>query len=849
MVDQRDGCIDEIVAAVGGRMSRRNVQARLGDFYERVDGDRSSARSRAEKYAAAAEDILAKAAEQEILYRRAARMDALKKVDRRKFYAAAPTPRVGMEAKLVGVNRAFAGSRLSTAAQHVALKKEWQGGLVLDLERAGADKLFASRAIEDDWARELFEVSHREAGRLAAVGSTKNPMALKIAETIHRWQKASIDALNREGAWVKSYTGYITRTSHDPDAIRRAGKDKWVADTLPLLDWRRTFATTDEAYARSILGEIWAPLRDGDHFDYSEPVDDQPVFPNLAAKASAMRELHFKTADDWLKYNKAYGLDNPTATVMRSFDTAARRAALLREFGTRPQQAFEEDMNFLKHNARGTDAFDDLAKWDQPLRNRFAQLDGTANRPVNRAAANIATGWMSLQRMAKLGRLPATMISEVGPKISELRYQGIPWMDRYTSAISGYFRGRGRPDSERRAVADLLRAGLDSRLGSIANQFDIADAPRGKLAALENLFFRMTGVSAMSSNGRADVETVMARNMGLQHGKPYETMDAPEQRIMKLFGIEKPEWDLLHRAAWLTFDDRAYLTPDIAHNVPDAAVEAYLRDKGAVTNLTKPERLPEMVAKAKADLALKLATYFSDRSRYAVFEPGARERAMIFQNTKAGSPMRIALQLLWQFKQWPLEMVTKTWGRTLYGGTTSMEKLAGIPELIIASTLFGVASNAVSDLFKLQDPFSQITEKPWRAFLRGFTRGGAGTIMGDYLMGEYDRHGMIPLESLAGPTFGQIDTVVDMVTNWERSFTEAKKSGGERRQGMADLLRLVDTNVPFANMWWTAKAFDYLLMYRLQEAINPGYLDRMERRMKDQQGTQFLLSPAAVAGH
>jgi hypothetical protein len=47
------------------------------------------------------------------------------------------------------------------------------------------------------------------------------------------------------------------------------------------------------------------------------------------------------------------------------------------------------------------------------------------------------------------------------------------------------------------------------------------------------------------------------------------------------------------------------------------------------------------------------------------------------------------------------------------------------------------------------------------------------------------------------------------------------ESDGKRRELSVDF-------VPFFNMNYTSAAFDYLIYYRLQEAINPGFLERME---------------------
>jgi len=48
---------------------------------------------------------------------------------------------------------------------------------------------------------------------------------------------------------------------------------------------------------------------------------------------------------------------------------------------------------------------------------------------------------------------------------------------------------------------------------------------------------------------------------------------------------------------------------------------------------------------------------------------------------------------------------------------------------------------------------------------------------------------------------------------------------------------------PYLNMIYVRSLFDYLVTYRLQEWLNPGYLERMERTMKDKQGIEFNFRP------
>ena len=43
-------------------------------------------------------------------------------------------------------------------------------------------------------------------------------------------------------------------------------------------------------------------------------------------------------------------------------------------------------------------------------------------------------------------------------------------------------------------------------------------------------------------------------------------------------------------------------------------------------------------------------------------------------------------------------------------------------------------------------------------------------------------------------------------------------------------------NLPFVDMWWTFKAFDYLITYQLLDWLNPGYLRRYEQKQKRERG-------------
>jgi hypothetical protein len=54
------------------------------------------------------------------------------------------------------------------------------------------------------------------------------------------------------------------------------------------------------------------------------------------------------------------------------------------------------------------------------------------------------------------------------------------------------------------------------------------------------------------------------------------------------------------------------------------------------------------------------------------------------------------------------------------------------------------------------------------------------------------------------------------------------------------------SNTPFMNLFYTRIVLDYLILYQIQEALDPGSLRRMERRVEREQGQEFLLAPSEV---
>lgn len=894
MTDRED-CLSDILKSIRDRRDRKFVQDHLDELDEKAtravnDGTANSYR---EGLGRAAEEMLEKDAVNQAVRRRAIRMNALKARDARLWIDAVVeqgvSARKALEGLLHGINeqvydpKSGRGNRLSAESVGLAAERKWlDRGFDGDLKRAGEDdprfqgldKIYASREKE---LNIFIEKGELDAGESGKPGKTKDAVALKIAEIMVKWDKVEMDSLNREGAWITSRQRHVAEVSHDPNRLRRAARPfsptdpggytyrgfteadrlAYVSKTLQFIDAKKMFGGQADR-AADILGQMYsALLRGGDKL--ATPLDES-AGPNIAASVSMPRGFVFKSTEAQLGYMKEFGRFNPTEQWLRTKEQASRQYGLMNVLGSEPKNLFEEMIAYAKNKEGGVGREAQRAELDSwapesgggRLRARYQAVAGGGGQPIRNMATSIVMADMAIQRTAKLGTAVLAMLADNATISTELSRQGLTYAERNASMLTDYFKGMS--DSDKALVAELTGAGLRGNRRGGAARFDVLDSQAGTMAAMDHFFFKYSGFTAITENKRSAAEFMMARHLGMQNGKDFAALGPNESRMLQAFGIGEKEWALIHKAEWTKGSDGTYLTPDVAERLPDAAVADYLKGRmpiseraAATAPMTAEGRSAasaDALDRVREEISNSLFAYLADRGQHAVIEVGARERAILYRASlpEQGDALNLAMRLMLQFKQFPTAMITRAWGAELYGGRGAMGKLAGITELILASTFFGIATNMLNDIVKLQDPMARWREHPVKAFFSGFTRGGGGSIYGDFLFGEFNRFGMPASASLIGPTFGQVDRLFELYSDLTHPTS---KSGIYNKPAAAGALalRMVRDNLPFSNMIYTKSAVDYLLLYNMQEWMNPGYLQRMEQTMKQNNGTEFWLRP------
>lgn len=731
-----------------------------------------------------------------------------------------------LKALMGGVVQSKYKGKLSIDASGKALANKYIGRLIDRIEKDGDLQVFNSGQIDREIATELFEMKPN--GQLGKSGS---PAAQRIARHIHTLQSAAIKHANQAGGYINELPGYIFRQSHDRIRLRKAGFDEWYKFVIDKLDHEKTFNGADP---RKFLEGAYNGLITGVHLRFKGGVESNHLMgftgpANIAKKMSQERLLHFKSGDDFMEYNTTFGTGDLREGVVHGLEHLARNTALMRGLGTNPVAMLDKLRKRASTEAQKLGdykAVDELGS--ASIDNLLKEIDGTTRIPVNLTTARINSGVRMVQNMARLGGAVISSITDIPAQAAELRHQGIPVLNAYANAFSNIFRGRGT--AEQKTIARLMGVGFDGVTGDLMSRFGSTDHVPGTMAKMQQKFFKLNLMSWWNDAHRTGMGLMMANNLGENAALKWDELGGPLQNVLKQYGITTLEWDILRTSGLTEVNGNKYLLSEGLEGMTDDAVKQYLKAKGN----NKPTN--RQIETARNELTTMLDTFYIDRSDYGIPMPGAAERAIMNQGTQSGTVVGEVFRHFMQFKSFPITMVRRGLGREVKGSATGKTDVMGLAQFIVGSTVFGYGAMYMKDVLKGRSPrvFTGDLEADAKLMAAALSQGGGLGIYGDFMFGEFSRYGRSFLATAAGPTLGQLDDLAEIWTRFRTGDDVA-----------ARVVQQTLNNTPFINLFYTRAALDYLLLYQLQETVNPGYLSRMENRIMRENNQRFFVPPSS----
>lgn len=746
-------------------------------------------------------------------------------------------PDIGLEAMLVGRNDARTRSRRSVASEVAQLRGKYNSGINYDFDQAGLVKFISSGSNDREIADAMWRIGRGQ----KLDGMTWQ--SVEAAKIISKWQESARVDENRAGAWVGKVPGYIVRQSHDILKIRAAGYESWRNAILPRLDDVTFDGITDR---EQFLKNVYDGLASGVHLSADKPdwMNGFKGSQNAAKRASQERVLHFKDGVSWHEYNQQFGTGSLREALFSGLNNAARTTGMMRVLGTNPQNMFKYLVNTISEDLRGTASpaaqADFASKVKRLNRTTMPQIDGSLNIPGSVGMANASAGIRGWLRMTQLGGAVISSFNDVPISATEMRYQGQNFMQAVLGAMKGRFTRYN--NAEQKEILSSIGVYSDAMTQEIIRRISGDDTLTGKMGQAQQLFFKYNLMNFWTESGRNSNAMMITNWLAKNADHTYSQLPEDLRRVLDIHGIGDAEWNIYRNMDMADSEGRKFMTSNGIRGVPDEVIASYVEGKG----MKVTER---SVADARDTLEGQLRGYVLDRLNIAMSEPGERTQAFMKMGTIPGTVAGEAMRFAGQYKSFTASFMQNVLGREVFGrgytpaglGESKTASLTnalfrngkgafmGAANLFVWATLFGYVSMQTKLMLKGQTP----RPADAKTFMAAAAQGGGLGILGDFMFGEVNRMGAGPVTSLMGPAASNADAIITLF----QQTTRGKSDLGEWYRTALD-------NTPFLNVFWLRTAMNGLILNRIQDALDPGSLERYQRRVEREQGNEFLIPPS-----
>ena len=638
-----------------------------------------------------------------------------------------------------------------------------------------------------------------------------NGYAKKAAVILHKYQEIGRAMQNDAGAWIAARDDYMARQSHDMFKVRGKGPNgdfpAWRDYITPRLD-EITFAGMESAGERNdFLRNVWNALSSGVHdtsvapgvmgFSFTGP-------GSLAKRVSQERKLHFKSADAWFDYNTQFGKGSVMDAIMAGFHRTARDTALMRTFGTNPEAMYDKVKKRWIKDATERNDFAAVKGMEQDRNDRiFDTITGKADLPGHSTSASIARGIRMSMQMSHLGYSMVASIVDIGPSSAMLRHNGIGYAESMFKQVKGFF-PRGA-DTDR--LLTLSGVGNDHMLSATWSSVRAEDLMLGKMSKAVSNFHKWSGLTLWTDMEKRSSAAMLMSDLAYDADKTLAQLDRRRQTTLRRYGIGPEEWDIARATKKTAADGHNYILPQ---HIEDQKVGD------------------------------RFLNYIIDQTREGMSEATASSRTAVNLNTKSGTLIGETVRLAMQFKSFTFNYMMRSIGRELYRDGVDV---GGLVKMIAATTALGAISLTLTEMFKGRNVRRPETIEDAGAFLvAAMLKGGGLGLYGDFILGNNNGFGGGFLETIAGPTL----TTVAQVGRALANLREGQSKRGRLEVLASDMARIVVTNTPYLNLFYTQAAVNYLILYRMQEALNSGYLQRYENKVQKANAQTHWLPPTGA---
>lgn len=631
--------------------------------------------------------------------------------------------------------------------------------------------------------------------------STGDASALAMAKSVRDAFKDMRRMFNEAGGAIGELDDWGLPHVHNPVAITKAGFDNWFGEIDKRIAWHRIedhvtgkpFAAEGQMPALEVRQKFLREIYDNIAYgrDSDKPVYGRIQGSNLVNKAAEARVLHFKSADDWIDYNKTFGTGNPYASIIAHAHRMADNIVMLREYGPSPELGldYQRQLAIAKAREMGDEALASRIEGNFEHARRMLRIHNGGIQPKSLRQAQVARFFSSARHVmtaAMLDRAIVASISDSNTMRMAAKSMGMNQSAPFARHMSLVTSGMARDEALRAGwVADTLAdAGLV--LARWQNEFPPADIAE----RMSSFVMRAQGLSHWTDSARNAFQMEMSGLFAANAGRKLDEIDEPLRSLLKNKGISDDDW-------------RAFTDPETMFTAGNGATFAspiYWREA------TKMDP-------AKADdLFLKLQALVEEQTEFAVPTQNLWARSQLEGDDVPGSIGYEIKKSALMVKSFAMTFTVNQISRIMAQNSWQARAMYGF-DLAAGATVLGAASLLVADIINGRDP-SDMTDASFWA--KAMAKGGGFGVIGDIVAAGESSWGGGFQSYIAGPGVQMVGDV------WNLSVGNAVElMAGEDTKAGREFVKFLKRYTPGADLPYAGLAIDRLLWSSMQKILDP----------------------------
>ena len=662
--------------------------------------------------------------------------------------------------------------------------------------------------------------------------STGKPEAKAMADAVDKVFETLRTEFNKAGGEIGKLERYVPQF-HEPRALLKAGYAGWRDAILPRLDVDRM--------RDPLTGGPLTPqrLEEGLRVSYdrittggwSDREPSQLPFGkgSLANQRAEHRFLHFKTAEDWLAYDRDFGHGDPIKAIFQHINGMSRDIAAMEVLGPNPNATLNWLKQVVQSEAGKAIAGEEslfkggaAAKIQDKLDYLPWRMQGIYDYVRGRqvVSGRLATGFGNVRNVLTSAQLGGASILAAATD---------PFIDRSARAMAGLPATKALY-----GIASAIKSGSTReqavRSGLILDDFlhIVGDEARyaGTLGGSE--WSKWLADRTVNLNGLEPITQARRHVFGLDFqatvadhaGQTFDQLGAANpylRRTLESYGFTGKSWDSLR------------------------GTEAFKPEGGA--GFVQP------IDVKNRDIAKRYLSMIYGETERAVPTGTARSQSFVTGGAPRGSVFGEMLGSGLQYKSFALSFTTLQWQAFKQELQQGPARAAGYAaSLAIPLTLGGALSVQLKNIMNGKDlqPMDATTGQGLKFWTQAFQTGGGFGVMGDFLFSDQTRFGANFTETLAGPTAGLISDIFKLTVGNAQEAIQGKKTHVGR-----EAVRIGGKYVPIVStLPYTRAAYQRMFLDQLQYLTDPEahkYFHDQQTRMKRETGQGYWWKPGETS--